>query len=226
MDNKKNILSEINRSQEIMGVGIKNIKEQKDTRENTITGGEWTAIMGLWDELPELRDKLVNKINEGINDDAPYGGELLSRSFSLTGPDAYASVRPYLNSVTINTLKQGSGDWMKATGTFTGEAYLYAKYGKIGNGTDANLTGEVSISFKIVEGKLIYSVDSFNASTTRYLWFVPLWLRFKNNNIILELNALLYNDEWEWDSGVESVIKKEFKNKEIDIIDWLENLKK
>ena len=126
MDNKKNILAEIKRSQEMMGVDIKTIKEQKDTRENTITGGEWAALMGLWDEIPELRDKLLNKINEGINDNAPYGGELLFRNFSLTGPDAYASVRPYLNSVTLNTLKQGSGDWMKASGTFTGEAYLFA----------------------------------------------------------------------------------------------------
>ena len=134
-----------------------NITEQR-TEAPTMNASKWNSIFKLFDSDSEIKDSLLDSIEEGVNKSLPYEPDKLYEWWdSILGTRPYTSAEPTLYSITLDDIRRGDGEWNIVEGTFDGHVYLRAEYGILWAGHNTELYGDIQIQFKIVKGKVILS---------------------------------------------------------------------
>ena len=199
-----------------------NITEQR-TEAPTMNASKWNSIFKLFDSDSEIKDSLLNSIEEGVNKSLPYEPDKLYEWWgSILGTRPYTSAEPTLYSITLDDIRRGDGEWNIVEGTFDGHVYLRAEYGILWAGHNTELYGDIQIQFKIVKGKVIFKLDSFEATAKTNLTAAFAGVRFIDNYIKLWINTLFWSDYvGSWNSGIESEIKSAIDGESYDATPWL-----
>jgi len=201
-------------------------EQKKDTRENTITGDEWDAIMELWEAFPDSRKELIKKINININKQLLPLEHYSKETYELDWkPDPTITIDADLSKVEL--YKKGpqrtEGDQMKIGGKLFGSAGLTVEFwGYDAVDIQVNASALVSLLFSIVEGKAYFSLNSIKVSFPHTDGPLGLSFKMKDNKLhLLWAGSYVYSKDF-----TDDFIKMAGEEFSFDVTDEIEELRK